>query len=164
MRLMPQAQRKATREVRPGSATGSLDDEIRRLAMENQLLEQRLGRSRVDPRLTRGLSQAQPPTVRPPTVPGPVGSASPSYEALRRELLRIRARERQILRRLQMLSVRNPRFFGRGRMPSSRNVFLGRQPITRRINFRNTPRIASRRTLTGSVGRGIVPDSRRRFF
>ncbi|XP_056008375.1 uncharacterized protein LOC130051086 [Ostrea edulis] len=113
--------------------------------------------------ISRLVPQPQP-SVLPPIVSRSAGSASPSYEALQEELFRIRVRERYILRQLQMLSARNARPLGRGRLPASRNVLLRRRPITRRLNFSNTRRLSRRRTLTGSVAEGNVPGSRMRLL
>lgn len=162
MTMPPKAARKNPREANSG---GSLDRDIVRLEMENRRLEERLRRGE-DPRLTptSEIPRVQRQSGQQGNVPRQAASVLPSYEALRQELLRIRARERYILRRLQMLSARNARPLGRGRLPDPRNVFLRRRPITRRINFSNTPRFSSRRTLTGSVARGVVPNTRMRLL
>lgn len=170
-RLMtPQAQRTRPREVVLGSGLSlpinPQNTDIRRLERGNQILEQHMKQSREDWRsATRNVPLgAEELLMHPVFVPRPAGTASLSYEALIQQLIRIRAQERYILRRLQMLSARNSRLLGRGRLPTSRNVFLGRRTVTRRINVSNTPRFSHHRTSTGSIDGGNARNYRLRLL
>ncbi|XP_061193671.1 uncharacterized protein LOC133201897 [Saccostrea echinata] len=93
------------------------------------------------------------------------GTGRPPYGRLREELLRIRAREMDILRRLRMLSSRYTQLLNRRGIPVSRDGLTMRRPLNRRISFNGgRPQFTDRRTLTGSINGGMMQNPRVRLM
>ncbi|XP_061193672.1 uncharacterized protein LOC133201898 [Saccostrea echinata] len=159
-RLTMEERRRQTlnRNIDNREPTSDLEREIQVMEEQNKILAEILRSMPDTPKLPRDKQPRsgsdQSPAGRPSTTSGVVGGTEPSYEALRQEVLRKRARELYLLRQLRILSGRFSTLSGRRGFPVTRNTLIRRQPIRRQINFNRPLQRTNRRMLTGSVTGG----------
>ncbi|XP_062567459.1 uncharacterized protein LOC134229704 [Saccostrea cucullata] len=155
-RLIREEMRKNNRNTDNREPASDLDREIQVMQEQNRILAEILRSIPDTPKLPiDNQSGSGSSTIdRSLSTSGDVAGTDPSYEALRQEVLRKRARELYLLRQLRLLSGRFSSLSGRRGFPVTRNTLLRRQPIRRQINFNRTPQRTNRRMLTGSVTGG----------
>ncbi|XP_062567448.1 transcription factor SPT20 homolog [Saccostrea cucullata] len=142
-----------------------MENNIRRIEEENRRLLMRLRdlqrRSLMNEPTRRELGNS----MRNDLDSDRFATGRPPYGLLREELLRIRAREMDILRRLRLLSSRYSQLVNRGRLPISSSSLTRRPTLNRRITFNGGgPSFNGRRTLSGSVNGGMIQDPRMRVM